>query len=421
MTGPRIRFDAPRRHRWQVIGAAVCASALIVVIVHFFRRDDASPSGPPPAGPPASVAVATAAVPPRDVLAAAPSGSPQSPGSPVAAVPDGCARMLALPPGMTAEEAGRRMNAIEQASLGRQMSAMRARGDDLSLAMSHLLDESNRAAMPGELARLAQHSRDTRVLVLALGACRGSADAACAALGPERWAQADPGNAIPWLRIAAAAMDRGDGAAADAAMQRAAEATHTDSVAWSFMEPLFARPATEPTELVDTMITVLRLFGTHATASDSSATALLRYCRGPGRRDMRDDRVSPTAELASRRPVCQRLAEMLVGRSSSLLYRSVGTALGRELGWPSERTTRLRDESNAMMAYLHEITPIESQPGCTSLKSFLDDSRLRVSLGEIGLIQQRMRETGVTMDDLIARLAAAASAAAASTPASGTR
>ena len=76
-----------------------------------------------------------------------------------------------------------------------------------------------------QLVRLAVVSQDPLVYVIALEACKGSAEggaANCALLSLEQWARLDPDNAQPWLELAAQAQREHDVDAELDAMRHAA-------------------------------------------------------------------------------------------------------------------------------------------------------------------------------------------------------
>jgi hypothetical protein len=82
-----------------------------------------------------------------------------------------------------------------------------------------------------QMARLAVASQDPYVYAMAIEACHGLGAAelgSCRLLSRAQWVRLDPDNAVPWQALAAEARERDEPQAADAALQLAARARHSD-------------------------------------------------------------------------------------------------------------------------------------------------------------------------------------------------
>jgi len=120
-----------------------------------------------------------------------------------------------------------------RASQARIDAALRASADPMDRAVADFLnigDMRTPGAAQEAVAQQAAISNDPRVIALGYGVCHQDAARAstCAALTAERWAQADPGNGVPWIDLLAQARSRGDEAAVQDAMAHLAAASRFD-------------------------------------------------------------------------------------------------------------------------------------------------------------------------------------------------
>ena len=82
---------------------------------------------------------------------------------------------------------------------------------------------------------------------------------------------------------------------------------------------------------------------------------------------------------------CEALARLWVSQGSSLLEFGLGKGLGRRLGWPTERSSQLDQELNAMMSLASENA---SDPwSCQSVASGNRMLEGRAQQGELNFLR----------------------------------
>lgn len=188
------------------------------------------------------------------------------------------------------------------------------------------------------LARLAAGSQDPIVYAIALEGCKAwtAGDAgACALLSRAQWARLDHDNALPWLELAAEARQQQAFDAEAEAMQRAALARRIDAHA-GLLPALVDRALGSQAPPLQRMLALSAGWSAQAGWIASHANQAHAYCGA----DAVADR--------ERRPSCEALAETLALRSTSVSDLGVGLAIGRNLGWASERLEALQQEQDAL-------------------------------------------------------------------------
>lgn len=360
----RIWFDRPGV-RW---ARALLLAALGTAIVATWLasgREEAEPvaapaaalavAAPPPGARPASAAAAIPAL-----AAALPPGTATVPTAGAAA--EGELRVCGLgsiPVGNGGADLGARRLRAERTRpvMQRWLEALQAapepRGKAVALVLAPVLaappaapvrpacaDDADCATLSTAAAtsawvsqreRVAEHaevSKDPGLLALALQACAtGSKPAeasACARLAAEDSVAANPGQAEPWLLLAASEQARGDNEAAEDALRRAlsvpfgrlAEQTLFGAVQAAQPADAGLQERLQMGEALQALRTSWREPGNMAVGAWCSASALA---------------------AAGRRELCQQLAEHLVLRGASLQDVVSGRTVGRRLGWFPER------------------------------------------------------------------------------------
>lgn len=103
----------------------------------------------------------------------------------------------------------------------------------------------------------------------------------------------------------------------------------------------------------------------------------------------------------NRAQVCAGIAEVLAERSDTLIERAMGTAIGKQVGWPAERSDRMRGEYMAFVAQAFP-PPIEGNEfGCASIRRDLARVRHNVALGETGALRAWVASSGKTPDEFV--------------------
>ena len=264
-----------------------------------------------------------------------------------------------------------------------------------------------------ELVQLAVSTKDPAIFALAYTKCiKGGEELAsqdvCPQLNLDDWTRADADNAVPWLHLAAKAHREGDGTGEAAAMAHAGQAHQYETYNWSVF-PFAQAAMPKDVTPTDQWILTTQVIGVEA-AMPAPYQSLFQYCS----RDAQGD-------VAVRRQ-CSAVAELMVGKATTLLDLSVGKSLGARVGWPAERVDKLTQEVNASMWAVNEMTGMDpkQQWSCDSVaRGNAYMSQLR-ELGERGLARQAIEDSGETVAELSRKfdewLAAARREAAAARP-----
>jgi hypothetical protein len=190
-----------------------------------------------------------------------------------------------------------------------------------------------------------------------------------------------PGDAEPWLHLAAQALARGDADAASAALAHAAEANVIGARTGALLATAAAAlPQGMPLLEQTAVLAALAELGTH------HASAGLEVI----------DTACAAAELqgGTRRAQCDALATMLVERGQSSAAVTAGVQLGERLGWPAARTAAvLRAQRAALDASMRFVSSPQAL-ACGSLRRTRELVLLTGRLGEIGAGHELLRREG---------------------------
>ena len=177
-----------------------------------------------------------------------------------------------------------------------------------------------------ELATLAASTTDPRVMMLARDECAVlTADAAasphCQALTARRLVAIDRDNAVAWLALAAE-----EPAAIDEAMYQASLAQRWDDYATAsrrFVERVDAKGG------LRSMVVVQSLISVPAIRSIEGQQLVMKHCSG-----------TPLAADANRHQLCDKVAEVLHARSTSVSGLVTAGAIAKALGNPNAEAWR---------------------------------------------------------------------------------
>ncbi|HSC64342.1 MAG TPA: hypothetical protein VLD35_11945 [Caldimonas sp.] len=276
--------------------------------------------------------------------------------------------------------------------------ACQAQPDACPTLEQRRLDDSDSAEA---LARLAVNSSDPQVYAWAYRSCaRVSREAAgtCQLVNALQWARLDPANAAPWFAVAQEAKSRKDSAGVDDAMFHVAAATiHDPGWGRAAAEMIDAAPPANE-QIVGTWLAALDALG-YESLDLPSLQESSTFCQ------------ARALANANRRDLCDRIAAVLVDRSTTLLARSVGVGLAKRLDWPAEKLAATELERDAANALAGREAPRSSDSvTCANVRSdlalFVDNARL----GEVEALRQRIAALGESVDTLAAehrRIAAA--------------
>ncbi len=276
--------------------------------------------------------------------------------------------------------------------------------DDERRMAGHLLNGDTAAA-----AQLAQSTSQPQAYGMAWLACRNAARAresdiissvpplapdalpmglpepsavagACAGLSLERWAQLAPDNAAPWLELAAVAQQRGDRAQAIDGMYHAGLARSVNT-GWGWLPGIVAGVLPESAIEGGRMQLMLDVTGQQSSMMDlTGVSGIGSFCGAPALAD------------ANTHQQCERIAQLMMGRSPNVSERLVGVGLAERLGLPASQMPVSRKEvTAALQSISDDFQGAMAQPqGCDALgriNRWLADSSRQ---GEWQAAQQRL-------------------------------
>lgn len=249
-------------------------------------------------------------------------------------------------------------------------------------------DASLRAAQA--LAQEGLATLDPKVYAVCYYACdrgvEGSVrDGDCARYSAARWAQLEPGNAIPWLFLAAAAQTRKDEAARDEALRRASQAAYADYHNRS-MFALLAHPAVRGKDAGTRLAAMTRLSGIWAAFAIPNLSVIGQSCSEAAMRD------------SERRQMCSSLGRVFTDNGSDLLLFSLGIRLGTRAGWPEQQLAPLRDRLDA--AQQVTIVLPDNLWSCESMRRAEAHLEGLLRGGELANADRLIAETGRPAADL---------------------
>ena len=239
------------------------------------------------------------------------------------------------------------------------------------------------------LARMAAATGSAKVYALAFKACgSGSVRAgACQLISAEQWARLDPTNAMPWQFLLASA--RTDRAALEEALFRIASAQRSDIGYFDAAGAILAAmPDGDDAKLARWAMASAAL-GIEATVALPPLQVVTAACRGDALRD------------ANRGQTCAGVAESLSERSDTLIGRAIGVAVGRQIGWPAERSDRMRGEYDAYVSSMAPAVEQAEDLGCARVQRDLDSVQRHARLGEIGSLREWVAQSGRTSEEFI--------------------
>ena len=157
--------------------------------------------------------------------------------------------------------------------------------------------------------------------------------AQCDQLSAARWAQIDPGNAVPWLIRARDALAAGDASTEADAIAHAAQANQVNAYGDRLMASL--RP------LIPTTLPVVERVALESDVGSYFDTwwnipygTVLNYC---------DQSLS-----ADRKPVCAQIGALLMAGGWTTMDVMVGLRVGKRAGWSSTRIQEATAQRNAL-------------------------------------------------------------------------
>lgn len=202
-----------------------------------------------------------------------------------------------------------------------------------------------------KLVLLAIEASDPAIYSLAIGQCEGNlydmAPGPCQGLSWEHWADIDPGNAVPWLWIAAKAEHAGDQQGVEESLAKAASAARIDAYGAALSAPALGALPGDATPLEKAVagakvISILRLGTPIETISLCSETAI---------------------QQPVRKRQCSAIATALAAQGSTLIELSLASFLADRLAFPQDMRTALNTESKNARGALTRSYPWRDSAG----------------------------------------------------------
>ncbi|KQW49797.1 MULTISPECIES: hypothetical protein [unclassified Roseateles] len=254
------------------------------------------------------------------------------------------------------------------ASLARIAARLAAGTDRQQVAARLLMQDRDGAAM------LAERSSDAQAYQLALTACgAASADVPhCARLNPRRWAELDPSDARPWLRMMEAARRRKDAAGADAALAQAAARPGLSRGSF-LLEAQAAAVADVIPDADELGLALVAVIGMDAAMPGIDMGAPASACRGDALRD------------PVRLGHCRALARQSLANASDLLDATLAQRLAERVGVPREQQAYDAATLKAAEGRFAERATNDVGMGCAALRRIKQLSTKRAASGELAM------------------------------------
>lgn len=266
-----------------------------------------------------------------------------------------------------AEQVEAQRQRIGEAGLA-QIAARLAAGNEHQQVAARLLMQDREGA-----AVLAEHSRDPLAYKLALRACGWHVEGApsCRELTAGRWAELDPSDARPWLRMIGEEEQRKNPAGVHAALVQAVARTRL-----SRGDHLLEAQTVAVADVVpDAAQLGYALIG--AIGMDASMPGIdlpLRACRADALRD-------PT-----RAEQCRALAQRVLAATSDLLEATLAQKLADRVGVPREQ--QAHDAATLKAAWDRSTTRAMENlgdPGCAAMRRAKQFSAERAASGDLAM------------------------------------
>jgi hypothetical protein len=279
-----------------------------------------------------------------------------------------------------AQDASRPAGPHYLAELRRIDAALRLSADPYDRAVADWLDIGDTLA-PADRDRAlvadAVATRDPRVYALAYRTCvAAGSEGVCGALSARRWAELDPGNAVPWAYVFAQAWQAGDASTQQEAMARMAASERFEDRFFAAAGAVVEHVPDDDPQLAAAASVVVRATGLSA-AEMIPLSALTAACRREAGGD---------ANLAQQ---CRDVADRMYEHSDTLLLRLMGGALYAQATGDETRREVARAEQ---VAFVEHWSPGTGFSPCGVARDLLRQARRGARLGELGALRERARQ-----------------------------
>lgn len=259
-------------------------------------------------------------------------------------------------------------------------AALRTSADPLDRIAADFVNAGDMRTWDGSdeaVVQQATASTDPRVVSLGHAVCmRAPAIDGCAALTAARWAQADPGNGMPWVELLAQAQARGDDAGVQQAMASLAASTRFDMHLFAVPGAVIRALPENDRDLAAGGDLVTRTVGRAAALPYPTFRPLLDACRNEGGGD------------AQRARQCVAVSDTMYAHSDTLIpYLISGNLLQRTTG-DATRREATRAEYQVFTAHWSPATGLSP---CGMIREEVRRLRRNAEIGEVEAMREESR------------------------------
>lgn len=248
------------------------------------------------------------------------------------------------------------------------IAARLAAGNDHQQVAARLLMQDREGA-----AALAERSSDALAYQMALSACawRGEGAPHCARLTPRRWAELDPSDARPWLRMMDAAQRRKDAAGVDAALAEAAARPRLSRGVFLLEAQAIAVADAVPDGTFG--FALMRIIGTDAAMQGIDLIAPAKVCNGEALHD------------SVRQGHCRALARQALANAADLSEAALAQKLADRAGVPREQQAHDAQTLKDAQLRFNEYALHFEGADCAAMRRMNKLSASRAASGELAM------------------------------------
>jgi hypothetical protein len=244
-----------------------------------------------------------------------------------------------------------------------------------------------------QLAQIARQSNDPVVYAIALEACdtqqAGTSTPGCDSLSATKWAQLEPTNAAPWLRLAQQAQANGDTSSLAEAVYRITQAKKID---WHANDAAMLTMQALPEDMDSLSRTVMmqKAWSAQVDWTPASYQGLLQFCELSGD--------------VNRAQVCNDAAKLFVQAGTSPAELRAGIRIGQNIGWDTQRVEDLRLRRDVLSRAAANAPFYEHPYSCESVRELQNWFAAQQQAGELGAAQMLLQRSGQGLEPAVAAL-----------------
>ena len=261
-------------------------------------------------------------------------------------------------------------------------AALRSSADPLDRATADLINVGSMRSDAGRDEAVVQQAAvatDPRLYAVGFGLCRAAVVPApsCGSISLDRWLELDAGNGVPWLWALGRAQERGDIAAARAAMSHLASASRFDVRYASVVGAIASRVPKDDPDLAAVNELAVKAAGDAAAMPFPSFQPLLRICRGQAGIDV---------ALAQQ---CRTISDVMFDHSDSLVVQGMSGALLWQATGDGSRREVIRAERAVAEA---RWSPATGFSECREMRDTLKRVLRSAQVGEVEAMREQARK-----------------------------